>query len=300
MSLYNAIRPSTIDEVVGDYQWALDRLLSPNSNHAILFEGPSGTGKTALARIFAKAVGAEQYDIEELNFSTNGGVDEVRRIEEDLKYSFTSKVFIIDEYGRTSVDAQKAMRKMLEDIPNGVYFFLCASDTSKIITDIMTRVARVRTAPLDEDGLLAILKKGCDALDFHPKNPVLMAIADQAAGSGRTALNILEDISKATPDQYSRIIDGYGANPEETSGFELAKALFGGKDWKEISVILTSLKEQKADGEGVRRTLLGYVASMCIKQPQHYKAVRLLSNNVYDSGLNGVIGMVGAIYKGDF
>lgn len=87
MSLYNILRPDSVEKMQGDYTWVVERIMAPGSNHVTLLFGPTGSGKTSLAKICAKAVGAEDFDTEELDFSSKGGIEEVRRIEADLQHA---------------------------------------------------------------------------------------------------------------------------------------------------------------------------------------------------------------------
>src|SRR5574344_540288 len=168
-ALYRKYRPKTFDDVVGQetiIKTLKNEINNNKINHAYLFCGPRGTGKTSVAKIFAKVVNCEELkdcnpcnkcvsctqindgqstDIVEIDAASNNGVDEIRELKSKVnlvpsvsKY----KVYIIDEVHMLSIGAFNALLKPLEEPPHHAIFILATTDPYKLPTTILSRCQR--------------------------------------------------------------------------------------------------------------------------------------------------------------
>ena len=218
--LYRTYRPSKFDEVVGQ-EYIVKILKNTIKNkriaHAYLFAGPRGTGKTTIAKLFAKAINCEDFneeacdncpsclafkennhpDIIELDAASNNSVDDIREIIEQVPYSpivGKYKVYIIDEVHMLSSSAFNALLKTLEEPPAHVVFILATTDPQKIIPTVLSRCQRYNFSKISnlnmEKKMVEILNK--EHLQYE--NKALDEVAMLAEGGMRDALSILEQI----------------------------------------------------------------------------------------------------------
>lgn len=219
LALYRKYRPRTFDEIVG--QEHIVRTLRNQINahrvaHAYLFSGSRGTGKTTIAKIFARAVNCERpingsacgeceachkvqdgsgINIIEIDAASHNGVDNIREINEEVKYTPAVgkyKVYIIDEVHMLSTGAFNALLKTLEEPPAHVIFILATTDPQKIPVTILSRCQRFDfkriSAKEIEETLVMYMEK--EQVDIEEK--ALAYIARLADGGMRDALSILE------------------------------------------------------------------------------------------------------------
>lgn len=226
-ALYNKYRSKTFDEIVGQeatVQSLKNALLTNKIAHAYLFSGPRGTGKTSLARLFAKALNCEEGlgsicnkcenclainnsshpDVFEIDAASNSGVDQVRNLIEQVKYLPTLgkyKVYIIDEVHMMTKEAFNALLKTLEEPPQNVVFILCTTDPYKVLPTILSRCQRYNLTKIDQPDLIKLLTKILKQELISFDNDALSIIANLANGGARDALSIL--------DQLIAYSDGY-------------------------------------------------------------------------------------------
>lgn len=218
-ALYRTWRPARFDEVSG--QAHIVKVLTgqiENSRiaHAYLFSGPRGTGKTSLAKIFARAVnctsrqGAEpcgicdaciqakddsSMDIVEIDAASNNGVDSVRDLRDRvnlLPAVSRYKVYIIDEVHMLSKGAFNALLKTLEEPPAHVIFILATTEPHKLPPTILSRCQRFDFRRISSEDIAARLKKVAEAEGCPYEPEALDTIARAAEGGMRDALSILD------------------------------------------------------------------------------------------------------------
>jgi DNA polymerase-3 subunit gamma/tau len=143
--LYRKYRPLEWSEVVGQEHIVsvlTNSIANSSFAHAYLFTGSRGTGKTSVARIFAKEIGASPEDIIEIDAASNRGIDDIRILREAVRsFPFSSpfKVYIIDEVHMLTKEAFNALLKTLEEPPAHVVFILATTEIDKIPETIMSR-----------------------------------------------------------------------------------------------------------------------------------------------------------------
>jgi DNA polymerase-3 subunit gamma/tau len=145
ISLYRKYRPSNFDEVLGQEAIVAtlqSALKSGNISHAYLFAGSRGTGKTSIARIFAKELGTSPNDIYEIDAASNNGVDEMRELTSGvntLPFDSKYKVYILDEVHMLSKSSFNALLKTLEEPPAHVIFLLATTELHKVLDTVKSR-----------------------------------------------------------------------------------------------------------------------------------------------------------------
>lgn len=200
VALYRKYRPETFDNVVGQVQ--LVTLLSSAIKqkkiaHAYLFCGSRGTGKTTVARIFARDIGCNPEDIIEIDAASNRGIDEIRELRDAVRTSpFSSpyKVYIVDEAHMLTKEAANALLKTLEEPPSHVVFILATTDPDKLPQTIVSRCQKVVFKQPD----IATLAKRLIYVANEEGKKLLQESAELLArhgkGSYRDALGMLEQV----------------------------------------------------------------------------------------------------------
>lgn len=219
-ALYRTYRPQTFEEVAGQehiVRTLKNALATGKIAHAYLFAGPRGTGKTTMAKLFAKALNCEEGighqcnqcrncvqimegshpDVLELDAASNNGVDEIRELIDKVKYGTILgryKVYIIDEVHMLSTGAFNALLKTLEEPPEHVIFILATTEPHKILPTILSRCQRydfnkVSEIDIKERLRAVLLNEGVEFVD-----DAIDLIVSLADGGMRDALSILEKV----------------------------------------------------------------------------------------------------------
>lgn len=271
--LYRKHRPTMFKEVVGqdDAVSVLNKMIkSGRVSHAFLFAGPSGTGKTTMARILSAKLGCEPVqqnaDFQELNAADCRGVDTIRDIGGRMRASALhrdgSRVWIIDEAQQLTRDAQNAFLKILEDPPSHAYFFLCSTEPDKLIDTVRNRCTRIELSSVQDDTLrdllISVLEKEKVKVDDDWREVVDRCVRF-ANGSPRLALVNLHKVLPMT-DQRERL--GAILEPEtEAKANQLAQMLLKGARWEDVAKTIKDIKEKP---ETLRRIILGYMATVML------------------------------------
>ena len=218
-ALYRKFRPAEFEDVKGQ-----DHIITTLQNqikanrigHAYLFCGTRGTGKTTVAKIFAKAVNCESpvngspcgkcamcrsiaagtsMNVIEIDAASNNGVDNIREIREEVTYRPTEgkyKVYIIDEVHMLSIGAFNALLKTLEEPPEYVIFILATTEVHKIPITILSRCQHYDFKRITIETITARMQELMDAEQVEVEDKALRYIAKAADGSMRDALSLLD------------------------------------------------------------------------------------------------------------
>ncbi len=241
MALYRKWRPDTFEDVKGQDHIVTtlkNQIKADRIGHAYLFCGTRGTGKTTIAKIFAKAVNCENpkdgspcnecagckaankaasMNIIEIDAASNNGVDNIRDIKEEVQYSPTEgrfKVYIIDEVHMLSIGAFNALLKTLEEPPSYVIFILATTEVHKIPVTILSRCQRYDFKRISVDTIADRLNELMVAEQTEVEDKAIRYIAKMADGAMRDALSLLDQCLSFYIGQkltYENVLEVLGA-----------------------------------------------------------------------------------------
>jgi len=293
--LYRRYRPETYDDMVGN-EAAIKSLKAEleNGSRVFLLHGDAGCGKTTLARICAKELGAGELTIHEINSASNRGIDTAREIMEQMRYNPSdgeAVVYILDEMHMQTAAAMNALLKPLEDTPSHVYFFLCTTDPNKLIAPLRSRCSSVALKPLNEDQMMFLLKRTARAEKRKIGADILERIVEMSNGGSRKALKLLGKVLflEDEADQKDALrVDDASDTPET---IELCRALMNEKSrWKDIAPLIKAM--DWSDSEKVRYAIMGYASATLLSGRVVPRAVGMLecfSENTFYTGKNGIV-----------
>lgn len=222
LALYRKYRPRNFEEVIGQdhiTKTLANQILAGKLNHAYLFTGTRGTGKTSIAKIFAKAVNCENttngspcgecevckklaqendINIVEIDAASNNKVDDIRQLREKVKFAPIGakyKVYIIDEVHMLSDSAFNALLKTLEEPPKYVIFILATTEVHKLPATILSRCVRFDFRLVSVSELADHLAKVFDKEGIKYEKEALKLIATAGQGSVRDTLSIADCIN---------------------------------------------------------------------------------------------------------
>ena len=240
-ALYRKFRPKGFDEVKGQDSVVTvlkNQIKHEKIGHAYMFSGTRGTGKTSVAKIFAKAVNCENpkdgspcgvcetcrkigegrtLNVIEIDAATNNGVDNMREVIEEVKYSPTDtkyKVYIIDEVHMLSSGAFNALLKTLEEPPEYAIFILATTEPHKVLPTIKSRCQKYDFRRISVETISARLKELMDKEGNDYEEEALRFIARKGDGSMRDSLSLLDQCLSFSFDEkltYDKVLNVLGS-----------------------------------------------------------------------------------------
>lgn len=271
-AMYRKFRPGRFEDVKGQdhiVKTLKNQIKSDRMGHAYLFCGTRGTGKTSVAKLFAKAINCENpqgedpccecascrsiqsgasMNVIEIDAASNNGVDNIRTIVEEVQYPPTEgrfKVYIIDEVHMLSIGAFNALLKTLEEPPSYVKFILATTEVHKLPITILSRCQRYDFKRIGVDNISGRIRELLEIEGLEADDDAVKYIAKTADGAMRDALSLLDQClafnfgKKLT---YEMVLDVLGAVDNETYS-NLLRAIVNNDVAASISILETAIME---------------------------------------------------------
>lgn len=286
LALYREWRPQNFDDVVGQEQVVYplrQAVISQDIGHAYLFCGTRGTGKTSLAKIFAKAVNCldphegnpcnaceicqginkgSLLDVLEIDAASNNSVDNIRRITDEIVFTPSQakyKVYIIDEVHMLSQGAFNALLKTLEEPPAHAIFILATTEPQRLPATIISRCQRYEFRRIPSGKIIERLGKIAEKEKIDISAEGLAAIARIADGALRDAISLLDQCSAGLSGRIEKddVLRLSGMVQDEFIA-DFTEALFD----QDLSQLLRSVEELQMSGRNIRRFLQDFIRTL--------------------------------------
>lgn len=295
LALYRKYRPQSFSEIIGQehvVRTLANSIISKTVSHAYLFSGPRGSGKTTIARLFAKAINCRNLkaasaepcnkcdscleimagnsmDLAEIDAASHTQVDKMRELTESVKFSPVKskyKIFIIDECHQLSKSAANALLKTLEEPPPHAIFILATTEADKMIPTIVSRCQRFDFKRLQPSEIIKKLEFILKKEEIKFDQSVLPIIALNARGSFRDAESILDKCvnflghdGKITADEIKEMLGVVEAEQMRQMADFIVR-----QQGKEAILFLNSMFENGADLHEFAKTFVFYLRQILL------------------------------------
>ncbi len=282
LALYRALRPQTFDQVIGQKHvvYPLQQAVINNTPaHAYLFSGTRGTGKTSIAKIFAKALNCKHpqngnpcgkceycqmidnnstLDVKEIDAASNNSVENIRHIVEEINYipaNCRYKVYIIDEAHMLSDSAFNALLKTLEEPPEHAVFILATTEPNRVRSTILSRCQRYDFRLIPSEDMRSYLSDVARQQNYPFTEDGIDTIVRLAQGAMRDALSLLEQVGNAVPHTIDRaaVLSQLGS-AQDNRLQDLLRAIVD----EDLSTLLATTNELVLSGVDLHRLILDF------------------------------------------
>ncbi len=245
ISLYRKYRPQNFSEVLGQdaiVKSLESSLKSGAISHAYLFAGSRGTGKTSIARIFAKELGTSPNDIYEIDAASNNGVDEMRELTSGistLPFDSKYKVYILDEVHMLSKSSFNALLKTLEEPPAHVIFILATTELHKVLDTVKSRCQVFEFKKPTIEILVGMIQEGIKKEGFKIDDEAAELIAKRGNGAFRDTWGIVERVIQSAASKNISVseIETIMATPHHELVTEFIGALISKNLESSLSIV---------------------------------------------------------------
>ena len=311
LALYRRFRPTTFDKVIGQehiIKTLINQIKTKNVGHAYLFCGVRGTGKTSIAKIFAKAVNCENnqngspcgkckacqslqdvsnIDIVEIDAASNNKVENVREIRDNVQYAPVNvkyKVYIIDEVHMLTTEAFNALLKTLEEPPKHAIFILATTEPQKLPATILSRCMRFDFRLIADKEIAKLISSIYDEIGKQYTEEAVMAIARAGEGCVRDALSVADLCLSVGEGKitYEDVLTCLGASDVNITN-SLVQSIFK----NDIGKVLSILDELISLGKSIAmisKDLISYIRDLAIcKSCKNAKEILAIPTQKFES-----------------
>lgn len=285
-ALHDKYRPQSWEEVIGQEHVlpSLQSAVTARRAHTYLFTGPSGIGKTTLARIVAKTFigpGGNASNLEEFRAAENSGIAEVKAIVERSNRcglgKSSARVFICDEVHRLSRQAWDSLLQATEEPPDYCFWLFCTTEVGKVPKTMLTRCLQYELKPVSEEQIAKLVAWVITSEKLKVSRDIIELIAEAANGSPRQALVYLEACAGCSSVAEARTL--MKAATETPEVVQLCRFLVERRtfNWVRAMQVIRPILDVGTEPESVRIVVTNYLGVVLMKAKSDDEARQILS-----------------------